>query len=157
MAFQFPDPNVTPEFEGDNGITYAWDPVDEKWTIKGFSADLDDRYVNREGGDSMEGPLELTGLDGDLKFGTAGGKIVSANDTDLAVVNTSGIFYDGAISVERHLVNKEYVDDQIDEVVGLLGGIGSSNKAGVFTYQASGAITAAHWQFEGRTNPDYQY
>ena len=157
MAFQFPDPNVIPEFEGDNGITYAWDPVDEKWTIKGFSADLDDRYVNREGGDSMEGPLELTGVDGNLKFGTAGGKIVSANDTDLAVVNTSGIFYDGAISAERHLVNKEYVDEQIDEVVGLLGGIGSSNKAGVFTWQASGAITAAHWQFEGRTNPDYEY
>ena len=157
MAFQFPDPNVTPEFEGDNGITYAWDPVDEKWTIKGFSADLDDRYVNREGGDSMEGPLELTGVDGNLKFGTAGGKVISSDDTELAVINSGGVFYDGNISSERHVVNKGYVDDQIDEVVGLLGGIGSSNKAGVFTWQASGAITAAHWQFEGRTNPDYQY
>ena len=157
MAFQFPDPNVTPEFEGDNGITYTWDATDGKWMIKGFSADLDDRYVNREGGDSMEGPLELTGADGNLKFGTAGSKIVSSSDTELAVINSSGIFYDGNISSERHLVNKQYVDDQIDEVVGLLGGIGSSNKAGVFTYQASGGITAAHWQFEGRTNPDYEY
>ena len=110
MAFQFPDPNVTPEFEGDNGITYTWDATDGKWMIKGFSADLDDRYVNREGGDSMEGPLELTGADGNLKFGTAGSKIVSSSDTELAVINSSGIFYDGNISSERHLVNKQYVD-----------------------------------------------
>ena len=37
MAFQFPDPNTTAEFVGDNGITYAWDATDEKWVIKSFS------------------------------------------------------------------------------------------------------------------------
>ena len=61
------------------------------------------------------------------------------------------------ITDDNHLVNKGYVDEQIDELVGLLGGIGSSNKAGVFTWQASGAISPGGWQFEGRTNPDYQY
>ena len=38
MAFQFPDPTVTPEFTGDNGITYSWDATDGKWVIKGFYA-----------------------------------------------------------------------------------------------------------------------
>ena len=36
MAFQFPDPLVTPEFTGANGVTYQWDTTDEKWVIKGF-------------------------------------------------------------------------------------------------------------------------
>jgi len=36
MAFQFPDPAVTPEFTGANGITYSWDAVDSKWVVKGF-------------------------------------------------------------------------------------------------------------------------
>ena len=30
MAFQFPDPSVTPEFTGANGITYTWDATDGK-------------------------------------------------------------------------------------------------------------------------------
>ena len=34
MAFQFPDPQTTPEFTADNGITYAWDVDDSKWQIK---------------------------------------------------------------------------------------------------------------------------
>ena len=34
MAFQFPDPNVTPEFTGANGITYSWDATDGKWVVK---------------------------------------------------------------------------------------------------------------------------
>ena len=155
MAFQFPDPNVTPEFEGDNGITYAWDPVDEKWTIKGFSADLDDRYVNREGGDDMEGPLEITG--GSAHLNLKNGSQIQSSGTEIITMGGSGGFYRGVINNADHLVNKEYVDDQIDEVVGLLGGIGSSNKAGIFTWQASGAITPGGWQFEGRTNPDYEY
>jgi len=36
MAFQFPDPGVTPEFTGANGITYSWDADDSKWVVKGF-------------------------------------------------------------------------------------------------------------------------
>jgi len=61
MAFQFPDPNVTTEFTGDNGITYSWDAVDGKWVIKRYAADFDDRYVNEEGGDTMEGQLVING------------------------------------------------------------------------------------------------
>ena len=33
----FPDPNVYPEFTGENGITYSWDATDGKWVIKGCS------------------------------------------------------------------------------------------------------------------------
>ena len=61
MSFTFPDPNVTTEFTGDNGITYSWDAVDGKWQIKRYAADFDDRYVNEEGGDTMEGQLIING------------------------------------------------------------------------------------------------
>ena len=57
----FPDPNVTPEFTGANGITYSWDATDGKWVVKGFSTQEDPRYVKRQGGDDMEGPLVMTG------------------------------------------------------------------------------------------------
>ena len=40
MAFTFPDPTLTPEFEGDNGITYQWDSFDGKWVVKGFEAEV---------------------------------------------------------------------------------------------------------------------
>ena len=39
MAFQFPDPNVTPEFTGANGITYSWDATDGKWVTKSFAVE----------------------------------------------------------------------------------------------------------------------
>ena len=39
MAFQFPDPNVTPKFKGANGITYSWDVTDGKWVVKGFAVE----------------------------------------------------------------------------------------------------------------------
>ena len=38
MAFQFPNPTVTPEFTGDNGITYSWDATDGKWVVKTTAA-----------------------------------------------------------------------------------------------------------------------
>lgn len=69
MAFTFPNPDTTPEFTGDNGITYSWDATDGKWIIKGYSADFDDRYVKKKGGDSMEGPLNVTGLRSDAGDG----------------------------------------------------------------------------------------
>ena len=70
MAFTFPDPNLTPEFEGDNGITYQWDSVDGKWVVKGFSDEGD--YVKRAG-DEMNGDLAMNYSDinvnaGDLIF-----------------------------------------------------------------------------------------
>ena len=112
MPFTFPDPNTTPEFTADNGITYAWDVDDSKWQIRGFKAPAgrvaifspteplkhpdfnppDDEliagdtwydnsdpdqlkeyvydgtqwvstgdYVKKKGGDSMQGPLQVTG------------------------------------------------------------------------------------------------
>jgi hypothetical protein len=63
MAFTFPDPNIETEVTAPNGITYSWDPVDEKWNIKTFGVDNDDRYVNIESGDSMEGPLIIQAQD----------------------------------------------------------------------------------------------
>ena len=59
MSFTFPDPQTTPEFTADNGITYVWDVDDSKWQIKRFAADFDDRYVNKIGGDDMEGPFRV--------------------------------------------------------------------------------------------------
>ena len=59
MSFTFPDPQTTPEFTADNGITYAWDADDSKWQIKRYAADFDDRYVNKIGGDEMEGPFKV--------------------------------------------------------------------------------------------------
>jgi hypothetical protein len=39
MPFAFPDPQTTPEFTGENGITYVWDADDSKWQIKGFAVE----------------------------------------------------------------------------------------------------------------------
>jgi hypothetical protein len=39
MPFTFPDPQVTPEFTGKNGISYAWDADDSKWQVKTFKAE----------------------------------------------------------------------------------------------------------------------
>ena len=61
MAFQFPDPSVTSEFQAENGITYIWDQINNRWNVKSNGGD--DLYVNREGGDSMEGPLVIKAQD----------------------------------------------------------------------------------------------
>jgi len=39
MPFTFPDPQVTSEFTGANGISYAWDADDSKWQVKTFKAE----------------------------------------------------------------------------------------------------------------------
>ena len=41
MPFNFPDPQTTPEFTANNGITYRWDADDSKWQVKTTAA-LDD-------------------------------------------------------------------------------------------------------------------
>ena len=104
MAFTFPDPNVTTEFTGDNGITYSWDAVDGKWQIKRYAADFDDRYVN-EDGDTMTGDLIMDDADilmdnGNIEFEAKGdtayiqnvdnrfGKIVSRAPKDTEVDST---------------------------------------------------------------------
>ena len=38
MPFNFPDPQTTPEFTADNGITYSWDVDDSKWQVKTTAA-----------------------------------------------------------------------------------------------------------------------
>ena len=57
MTSQFPDPAVTPEFTGENGITYSWDGNDQKWVIKGFGGDGE--YVSKAG-DDMTGPITVS-------------------------------------------------------------------------------------------------
>ena len=59
MPFHFPDPQTTPEFTADNGITYVWDVDDSKWQIKGFA--VEQAAVMKKGGDSMEGQLIING------------------------------------------------------------------------------------------------
>ena len=50
MAVQFPDPNVTQEFEGPNGVTYVWDDSDNKWVVKTVgSVNPDDVYLKKKG------------------------------------------------------------------------------------------------------------
>ncbi|MDG2442048.1 MAG: hypothetical protein P8M13_02195, partial [Luminiphilus sp.] len=39
MPFTFPDPQVTPEFTAENGISYTWDADDSKWQIRTFKAE----------------------------------------------------------------------------------------------------------------------
>ena len=56
MSINFPDPNITQEFTGANGITYVWDANDGKWVIK--SAGSDSLYVKKTG-DTMTGPLTM--------------------------------------------------------------------------------------------------
>ena len=59
MAFQFPDPNTTPEFTAANGVVYAYDNTDGKWVVK--SSPFQGDYVKKTGGDTMDGPLSVMG------------------------------------------------------------------------------------------------
>ena len=76
-GFPISDPSVTPEFKAENGITYIWDPVNTRWMVKSNGGD--ELYVNREGGDSMEGPLVIKAQD-------------PANGRDTNKVQTLGVF-----------------------------------------------------------------
>ena len=49
------------EYNAPNGITYTWDTLEEKWRVKSYGTEQDPRYVKRQGGDDMEGPLIMTG------------------------------------------------------------------------------------------------
>ena len=119
---------------------------------------MSNEFVKRKGGDSMEGPLNITGgrtpnangiestlkvlnvdsggsssldlkwdgktkvyvgedqttLVGDLKFNT-GGQAIYAEGPDKKgfVVNKSGVFYDGAYSVDRHVATRKNVEEAI--------------------------------------------
>ena len=75
----FPDPNVIPEFTGDNGITYSWDEDDGKWVVKGFESDPN--YLRLDtANDPLEDDLEIAATDfGDGKL-TLQGKRDNANN-----------------------------------------------------------------------------
>jgi hypothetical protein len=53
MAFKFPDPNVTPEFIGDNGITYSWDFDDAKWVVKTIKIQKSMKVIQTTGSISL--------------------------------------------------------------------------------------------------------
>ena len=45
-----------------NGVTYQYDQANDRWLVKStetLDEVMDERYVNRVGGDSMQGPLEM--------------------------------------------------------------------------------------------------
>ena len=108
MAYPFPDPAVTPEFEADNGITYAWGG--DKWVVKTFTsptnyitpAVANTEYVRVDGTSTMVGDLVFNGnrsvksTDGNIKlnsFGTTelaqGGNIKLTVNTNNVTVNTN--------------------------------------------------------------------
>ena len=102
MAFQFPNPNTTPEFTAANGVVYAYDNTDGKWVVK--SSPFQGDYV-QTGGDTMTGELTMDDADilmdnGNVEFEAKGntafiqnvnnrfGKIVSRAPKDTEVDST---------------------------------------------------------------------
>ena len=189
----------------ENGATYKYDEAKDRWLVKdvagsgsgedwGFPLPEEQgNYVSKEGGDEMEGPLEIDGgrnpdsdgivstlkvlnvdsgensdlhlrhdgatkvyvgkdrtvLTGNLKFNQDGAKIVSPIGTNVLQVNDNGVFYDGNITAERHLVNKEYVDNadqhlqtKIDELEQEIDIIAPRLEGASYTYSDSPAVKA---------------
>ena len=111
MAYPFPDPAVTPEFEADNGITYAWGG--DKWVVKTFTsptnyitpAVANTDYVRVDGTSTMVGDLVFNGnrsvksTDGNIKLNAFGiTKLAQGGNTKLTV-NTNNV------TVNTNLVN----------------------------------------------------
>lgn len=68
MAFQFPDPELTTEFTGDNGITYSWDADDGKWVVKGYQSG--DEYLRLDCANSpLTGDLGIDAAPEDNDYG----------------------------------------------------------------------------------------
>ena len=149
MAFQFPDPNVTPEFTGDNGITYSWDATDSKWVVKRYAADLDDRYVNKTG-DIMTGPLAMNDTtilieNGELAFtrdGTAaeindpGSRFSTIKSTAPIDLDTGTFDYSSAFGLQvsvdagNSFKNKFKVNNRNGDIVEVSGGTGPTVQFG---------------------------
>jgi hypothetical protein len=68
MAFKFPDPNVTPEFIGNNGITYSWDFDDAKWTVKTIKIQKSMKVIQTTGSISLGDKLPFKPYDSSLKM-----------------------------------------------------------------------------------------
>ena len=102
MAYPFPDPAVTPEFEADNGITYTWGG--DKWVVKTFTsptnyitpAVADTEYVRVDGTSTMTGNLTTTaGVYGMNVF--SNNKLVATQDyvQNYALAKTGNITISG--------------------------------------------------------------
>ena len=60
--FQFPDPaDQTTVINPETGTTYRWLADPGKWVVTGEQTELVGNYVQRQGGDEMEGPLKISG------------------------------------------------------------------------------------------------
>ena len=118
---------------------------------------IDERYVNKKGGDTMQGPLQVSGgrdvnangnegtvkalnidsgqnsslnlkwngqtkiylgedqaaFQGNIKFNSGGKSIYAGNNKKGFTVNDGGVFYEGAYSVDKHIVTKKNLDEAI--------------------------------------------
>lgn len=108
-AFIFPDPAVTPEFTATNGITYVYNLVDEKWTVKSISSTqfltTTGGTVNADGGSqSSSGNLIIQ----DKAAGGAGRLYVKDKDgnTNLSVYPSGALETNSTISLAGPNANK---------------------------------------------------
>lgn len=106
MAYPFPDPAVTPEFEADNGITYVWGG--DKWVVKTFTsptnyitpAVADTEYVRVDGTSTMVGDLVFNGnrsvksTDGNIKLNSFGTTELAQGGNTKLTVNTTNVTLD---------------------------------------------------------------
>ena len=106
MAYPFPDPAVTPEFEADNGITYTWGG--DKWVVKTFTsptnyitpAVADTEYVRVDGTSTMVGDLVFNGnrsvksTDGNIKLNSFGTTELAQGGNTKLTVNTTNVTLD---------------------------------------------------------------
>ena len=104
MAFQFPDPQTTPEFTADNGITYAWDVDDSKWQVKTTAAleDIRQDIIELEEEIDAIAPSVERGFyrstaytniprDGEFMLRTLTGKTIDYGDENIVAVELSKV------------------------------------------------------------------
>ena len=104
MAFQFPDPQTTPEFTADNGITYSWDVDDSKWQVKTTAAleDIRQDIIELEEEIDAIAPSVERGFyrstaytniprDGEFMLRTLTGKTIDYGDENIVAVELSKV------------------------------------------------------------------
>ena len=113
------------------------------------SGENSDLQLRADGATRVYVGKNQTTLNGNLKFSSDGAKIVSPEDTNVMQINNNGVFYDGNITAERHLVNKEYVDSadqhlqtKIDEIEQEIDIIAPRLEGASYTYANSPAVKA---------------
>ena len=135
MSFTFPDPQTTPEFTAENGITYAWDADDSKWQVKSNDTGL---FV-KKAGDDISGMLgwnnEKDGVNEDSYVGIRINETNKQGRAYIFYAETGGSFEKGKLltdlepTKDSSIVNRKYVDTciddmqkQIDELAGIIKG-----------------------------------